>query len=166
MSYTIIIGEAAFSSLEREEIEDGLNDIWVTADGVEHEDAPNFPGDYLTGRTNKRSPGYGQWASFLRECGLHELFFGKEHGLMREHPGCFFIAKHNASEVREARLKWEREHPKAVPGWCNCKDCDTILRDKEAKHRDLDGVLARLIWLDYWMHWALAKCKNPVIANS
>ena len=29
-----------------------------------------------------------------------------------------------------------------------------------------DPILARLLWLDFWMGWALANCETPAVENS
>ena len=35
-------------------------------------DAPEFPGDEMTGKSNGRHPGYGQWREFCEQVGLEE----------------------------------------------------------------------------------------------
>lgn len=166
MSFDIYIGEAKISVPSKEDLDDGYNALEVRVDGMALPDAPQFPGDFMTKNGNSRHPGYGAWHDFLRTAGIEPLFFNKENGLMRRHPGCFMLAKSHAEEIAEALARWRRDHPKAEPGWCECATCDKLsARDAKPVHRELDGVLARLMWLDFWVRWALANCAVPAIHN-
>lgn len=168
MSYDIYIGEA---HLEAPDPNDGPeeNCFRVDVESVVRTDAPSFPGDKMTGQGNSRHPGYSQWTDFCRKTGLYELFFNKSTGLMRKHPGAFRLLGEHQGTVAVALECWMRDHPGARPGWCECPSCNPLrdrdAADKQQKHEDLDGDLARLIWLDWWIRWAMANCDCPTIYN-
>jgi hypothetical protein len=113
-------------------------------------DAPTFVGDEMTGNGNGRHPGYSQWSDFCEAAGLHGLFFEKHVGLMSSHPGTFALRAEHHAIVRAALTNWQNNHPNATPGFGD----------------ENDGVLARLLWLDFWMGWALGNCARPAVHNS
>jgi len=115
---------------------------------AEASDAPRFDGDEMTGQSNARHPSYSDWGDFVNEAGLRSLFFDPRVGLMRSHPGCYRLTRRHHAEVGRARSEWERAHPHAYPGFGHGQD----------------DVLARLIWLDFWIGWALAH-RSPSICN-
>jgi len=47
-------------------------------------------------------------------------------------------------------MDWIKRNPNAVRGFMDPK---------------FDDVLARLIWLEFWIEWSLNNCKNPGIFN-
>jgi len=162
MGYNITIGNAIpeFSK------EDGeLYACWVV-EGACSNDAPTFPNDLMTGNTNSRSPSYTGWNDFCEESGLYDLFYRKWEGLIYNHPGCVPITQEHYQEVYNAL---ERRKNKATkpPGFC----CDSQW-DKENKvwvtqdEDKYDYILARLMWLEYWMKWALENCETPAIQNT
>ena len=168
MSYSIYIGEAVIGEIDPDELKDGYNHLRLEVEEVSLPDAPSFPGDVMTGNSNGRHPAYAGWDRFCKATGLHKLFFDSKNGLMREHPGCFVLTEKDAEDVKKAREKWQREHPKSKSGWCLCGEteaCGHPLRGERPKHVDLDGDLARLLWLEWWMKWALKNCKIPAIHN-
>lgn len=160
MSYDIYIGEAR---LERWDEVDGP--IEATVEKHKEKTAPKFPGDRMTGNGNSRHPGYAQWGAFCDATGLRPLFFAPDTGLMREHPGCQPLHSSHLATVRAALDRWRTQHPDAAPGWCSCAKCDQWTDDKEAAHAELDGDYARLLWLEWWMDWAITNCKMPAIYN-
>jgi hypothetical protein len=162
MSYSIYIG-AGKPEYDTEYCQ--LSAGWVV-DGVSHEEAPEFPNDPMTGKGNSRHPSYCGWSDFCREAGLYDLFFDKEFGLMSSHPGCEMIQEHHVAEVKKALSRWKGSATKP-PGFSGFgvfnkeKECwETPDKDK------YDHILARLIWLDYWMTWALETCEVPAIQNT
>jgi hypothetical protein len=160
MSYDIYIGNAVPE--DRSDDDGELRIAYVVHDTVRH-DAPSFPNDDLSDGRNGRHPGYTQWSTFCADAGLTDLFFNKETGLMRQHPGCFRLDQSHLDTVRAARERWQDSHPNAQPGF----DFSPRLMDASADDgvRGRDGVLARLLWLEWWMAWALANCETPAIAN-
>jgi len=159
MSYDIYIGEAVLeSSADKEE----FFCRWAVK-GHSEKQAPSFKGDELTGKGNSRHPGYIQWGDFCRRNNLYEFFFDEDDGLMREHPGCFPL-KQEHLEVLEAALK-ELEKKDSRPAGLDeryIKDYIAQIPEGEETH-SYDKV--RLIWLVYWVNWALENCKHPAIAN-
>lgn len=106
-----------------------------------HPAAPAFEGDGLSAHRNGRHPSYGGWAEFAQVSGLDDLFFDEENGMMVEHPGIVYILPDDYAQVRDALARWKQAHPGASPGFMDGED----------------PILARLIWLDWWMYYALGK---------
>lgn len=161
MGYSIYIGEAVIR-VDREY--GGSVDVTV----AQTDGGPSFPGDVITGNTNSRSPSYSGWSEFCRRHHLYEMFFDEEKGLMREHPGVFLLTADHLAVVRAALDRHRTISPGAVPGWCTCVLCDSLIRAEltEPTHTNRDGDLARLLWLEHWISWALANCKVPAVRNS
>lgn len=160
MAYTIRIGECYIYESEE-------GDLWVDVEEVKHSDAPTFPGDDMTGNSNDRGLSYLAWSQFCEKAGLNDLFFHKETGLMREHPGCFVLKQEHVDIVEKARTAWQKENPGTTPGWCVCHECRPLEnKEKMVAHVETDFTLARLLWLEYWMKWAMKKCKKPGVYNA
>ena len=123
-------------------------------------DAPRFPGDET--RANCRAPSYSQWAFFCHDTGLYSLFHNKTSGLMKSHPGMEGFTEEHVRVVRKALAAYQKANPRAMPGWVN-DDEDDGARDIALRY---DGNLARLIWLEWWMSYALKNFENPGIYNS
>lgn len=144
MGYGIYIGEAV---LEKEKYS-GMYIARV------HEKclpvAPSFTGDPLSDHKNGRHPSYHGWHEFVKKVGLNDFFFDEDCGLMSAHPGCFILKPEHLSKIQETKTNWIARHPNAVPGFMDTK---------------FDDVLARLIWLEFWIDWSLKNCKNPAIFN-
>lgn len=150
MSYDIYIGNA--------ELQYDEYSTHATVNGMRHDDAPVFPNDELTDQGNSRHPSYSGWSEFCEKAGLTDLFFGEE-GLMASHPGTEPITKDHAEIVDNALHAWKATHPGAKPGF------DAFDKSFRVTPTGLDGVLARLIWLSWWMHYALDNCERPAIHN-
>jgi hypothetical protein len=154
MGYTIKIGNA-IPYFEKNEEYGELYAEW-RVENVRHPDAPTFPVDEMTGNSNSRHPSYTGWNNFCEEAGVYNVFYENER-FRGGHPGCSLLKKSDLELVREAKIR--REHfSKLSPGF-NDDDDD----DDQEKY---DGVLARLIWLEYWIGWALTNCETPAIENS
>jgi hypothetical protein len=151
MGYTIRIGEATFSK----DTEHAY--IGISAKEERHDAAPAFgePTDF----TNERWPSYTVWAEFLRAVGLYELFTEKDRGLMRSHPGVALLTKNHQAKIHDALEEYRKKG--TTPGFS-----ETMLGEKIAGAENADPMLARLIWLDYWVTWAVNNCENPVLTNS
>lgn len=166
MSYDIYIGEAEIDVPD----EDDGNELTVRVRGIAHDDAPSFPGDEMTGNGNSRHPGYSQWADFCRAVGLHDLFFDKTGdvpGLMVEHPGCVVLRRSHGDAIHKSLAAWRTQCAGKVAGWD--PNADFMGKAKPgttlAPEGHYDGNLARLVWLDWWVRWALAECKTPALYN-
>jgi hypothetical protein len=171
MGYTITIGNAV--PRVPTNLDEDIEPDW-TVEGATHPEAPSFPGDGMTGKGSDRSPSYGGWAEFLDAAGLRDLFFGargdggnwtRDVSLMRKHPGVALLRPSDLLEIRHARIQWEAKPWPAeerIAGW----DPDLKWSDTREPDPKYDGVLARLIWLEWWVEWALANCKLPAVGNT
>lgn len=147
MGYNIRIGNAVpFFSKD----DDELYACWQI-EGATSEDAPNFPGDHFTANSNGRYPSYSAWSQFCNKVGLCDLFFDKYEGLFRMHPGCQLITQDHYQTVSNALEEYQK-HAKLPPGYDD--------------FGNYDYNLARLMWLEFWMKWALENCETPAIYNS
>lgn len=172
MGYNIAIGEAVFDGCK----EDAYLTVWAKTEN--HDAAPVFPNDPITGNSNNRSPSYTAWADFCRKTGLYGMFFGingrrdpymrpdenchRGEPIMAHHPGYAAINAEDALAVRQALDRHVSKYGELTPGfrdWME-NDTDAPLNANECAER------ARLIWLDYWVDWAVKNCTHPVIANS
>lgn len=172
MGYTITIGEARLNY--------SAEDLYLTieAEDTTHPDAPDF--DKYTGKGNARSPSYSGWTSFCHEAALFELFYGRgwdpdarqyrictegfhrERPLMDEHPGHAVLCQGDLDLVREARKRREASNGGKPPGFFEFS--------AETKWQEVDNgndpILARLVWLEFWIEWALQNCKIPILQNT
>lgn len=164
MGYDIVIGEAKIRTPDFDEKHDPAPSLSMWAEEVNVPDAPTFPGDKMTGDSNYRAPSYIAWSDFAKAVGLNAFFFNKERGLMRSHPGEVSFTKEHHKVVAEALSTYRASRPNVEPGWCECPKC-SWMKDSKEPHVDRDGNLARLIWLEWWMRWALEKCKIPAFCN-
>ncbi len=168
MSYSIYIGELKMEPIEEdEEYTTGYSRVVngkvcyydPMVKEIHQPDAPTFPNDEMTKNSNGRHPGYSQWGEFCDEVGLRDLFFNRETGLMREHPGHTALHVEHALAIEQALNRWKARHPDAQPGF------DEFHWGNDYVSNGLDPILARLVWLDWWVKWALKNCENPAIYN-
>ena len=154
MGYNFTIGNAV-PSFDKSEFPD-LRARWVV-EHASHPDAPVFPNDYASG--NYRSPCYSVWKEFCQVTGIYDLFYEEETGRLHAgHPGCVGITEDDANAVTAALLCYQANATKP-PGF---------ERDDSSPERAsmYDHNLARLIWLEWWMHWAIRNCETPAIQNT
>ncbi len=157
MSYDIYIGNAELAVLEG--LDDQPSSYYIRVNEMEHPDAPTFPNDDMTGNGNSRHPGYSQWTEFTRTAGLYDLFFNQDDGLMVAHPGNAALRPEHAKEIHKALERWQARHPDATPGF------EAFAWGDEVPKHGYDPILARLIWLDWWVDYALKHCERPCIYN-
>lgn len=143
MGYTLTIGELkVIPDLSAALDDDGL---FFTAEAVSHEGAPAF--GEPTDHSNSRWPSYTAWAETMRDTGLYDVFFW-DGTLLGGHPGARLVTQRLRETVSSALASYREAHP------------------VEAEFGTDEGAnICRLIWLDYWIGWALENCKTPVIAN-
>jgi len=193
MSYSIYIGNAIVHWPTADDIRDDLNPgevyhPWVRVERVERDDAPTFPNDDMTGKSNGRHPGYSQWSEFCKTADLDDLFLGKkkgtfrgyggrqyadreDNGLMSKHPGCVVITTLHHQQIAAALDRWRSAHPNAVPGFEEpLWNAPPVIEDGHSYMAEtktgVDPILARLIWVEWWFGWALKNCERPALANS
>lgn len=152
MGYTFTIGNAV-PKFNKDDFP-RLRAAWEV-DLVEHGDAPAFANDAVTGKRNERSPGYGVWSDFARAVGLYEFFYDETGRLHAGHPGCIAISREDADLVSAALARYRAKTtlPPGFEPW------------DYAGPATCDGHLARLIWLEWWMQWAVRNCETPAIEN-
>jgi hypothetical protein len=164
MGYTLKIGELDFDYDQDED----YPSIYLTAKTVSHPDAPAF--GEPTDHENQRWPSYTAWAEFCRDAGLYDLFFGKEtrdDTLIREHPGCIPLTEKHRREVNAAMEAWKVKYPDAVPTYGEkCPEGEHPLMWTDENNPEENGKMCRLVWLHYWVNWAMDNCERPVFANS
>lgn len=165
MGYTLSIGNAKVTSGS------DYNELWARWDveGTTHPDAPVFPNDAMTGNSNMRSPCYSTWHELAQEAGLQKLFYGndEEDGLLQHHPGCAPLTEAHHTEVLAALARWQAKATKP-PGFDNIMHIYDIEKKEWISEGEVlhDSMLARLIWTEWWMRWALDNCETPAFENS
>ena len=151
MSYAIYIGERTTIGPGHYNYDEETGERFAV-EKISNINAPVFDCDEMTGNTNVRSPAYHVWSKFTKEAGLHDLFFNKVNGLMKDHPGIVSITHEHLAAITEALIKRSTNNSK-IPGFSETED------------PRYDGTWARLIWLEWWMKYSLQTCKNPSIYN-
>lgn len=157
MGYTITIGEREKSNIEDEEAT-GWPEF--EAKSEEHPKAPAF--GEPTDHSNSRWPSYTAWANAMRFVGLYDLFFNKNNGLMKNHPGCVPITAEHKAIIDKAYEAFYKKYPKCKAGF---SPNSTDFQD-DPHWPEENSYAVRLEWLKYWVDWSLKNCKNPVIFNS
>lgn len=163
MGYTLTIGELKVNydqDLDYPRVD-------CSADGFEHPEAPAF--GEPTDNTSSRWPSYTGWRDFCVFAGLEELFYGakgkgenvREDYLIIEHPGCIPLTTKHREEVNAAMENFKKKHPKAVPTYGNA-----TMMEPDPNNPEENGQMCRLVWLHYWVNWAMDKCEKPVFYNS
>lgn len=153
MGYTFKVGNAV-PSFDKSDFP-YLSAEWEV-ESATHTDAPAFPGDDMTGKGNSRSPSYTVWADFCRATNLTHVFFDDRGHLLASHPGCIGITAHDLQMVT-ASLEAYRATATLPPGF----ESDWLYEGPP----NFDYHLARLIWLEWWMRWAVENCETPAIQN-
>ncbi|MGX9694436.1 hypothetical protein ACTJNK_29135 [Achromobacter anxifer] len=154
MGYSFTIGNAVPSS-SKEDFPD-LIARWEVG-CVELPDAPVFPGDDMTGNSNSRHPSYSAWSDFCKSVGLYDFFYDSCGHLRAGHPGCIGIEKADVDLVAAALERYRSKStlpPGFEQGWAY------------EGPQNYDYHLARLIWLEWWMRWAVSNCETPAIQNT
>lgn len=118
--------------------------------------APTFINDTMTGNSNVRSPSYSVWSNFCHATGLYEFFFTPDGHLHAGHPGCCGITKEDVKTVTTALNRYQ--HAAVLP-----PGFEKIEYNGPPNY---DYHLARLMWLEWWMRWAVEHCETPAIQNT
>lgn len=143
MGYVIKIGELQISvcTTSKDTVE---CDVDVVPVRLDHAPAFGEPTDF----TNSRWPSYTAWNKFVRDMGLTDLFWNKEHGLMRSPGNCGseLLTNEHREEISRFYDSYRSLRPKVEPGFGIGQDSN----------------LARLEWLRFWVAWALDNCEHPL----
>ena len=155
MGYTLKIGQL-------EKVVDG-DYSFDTAESVRLDNAPAFgePTDY----TNSRWPSYSAWHDFSRFVNLEDLFYNKETGLIRQHPGCFNLTQEHKEIIDKAYSDFYQMYPNCKPGYSPKIDVKNGIYDDESWAEEKSWAV-RLEWLKFWVDWSLQNCTEPVFYNS
>lgn len=149
MGYNLYIGEAEVWEC----LEERRAGVCVAVKSDE-----NAPINSTDDNTNRIFPGYGAFADFCRDFGIHDIFYQSEdykkcrwwtdpegvgHDcLLSIHPGAQPLTESHYIAFKEAQ---ERHAG-------SCSD---------------DGYnLKRINWLVWWTRWALDNCKYPTFSNT
>ena len=170
MGYTLRIGELQVS-YENDESEPR---IALTARPESHDDAPAF--GEPTDHSNQRWPSYTAWAEFARDFGLYSLFYGTEVGgkyqvrddaLIAQHPGCVPLTERHRREINAALGAFKERHPDATPkfGRPPPEGVHPFMWE-DPDNPEENGKMTRIVWLAYWVNWALDNCSQPVFENT
>ena len=153
MGFSFIIGNAV---VER----DGDGGYCVMVADASHPDAPSNGDD--SHKTNYRTPGYIVWKEFATAVGIADLFYGpegKQDGpLLAADPA--ELKEEHYQIIHVALLDYKAKHPDAVPGYSTRYD-SSVHDYVTDPNPNLDGNLDRLMWLDFWIRWALDNCEYP-----
>ena len=121
---------------------------------IERADAPVFSGGHEQNRSNMRAASTS-WLAFCQSTGLTDLFF-EQTALSgwRMRVGVHPLRQDMFEVVQAARERWQSRYPSATAGWVG---------DSE-EEREINFALARLLWLEWWIWWALQECSHPTLA--
>lgn len=170
MGYTLRIGELVVEYYQDED----EPRISVGAKGFSHHAAPAF--GEPTDHESERWPSYSTWSDFAEGAGLYTMFFGKYRGssqlvrddaLLVSHPGCVPLTEAHRREVNAALAAWKIKYPNAVPTFGRpAPDGEDAMLWVDDENPKENGQMTRLVWLHYWVNWALDNCKQPVFENT
>jgi hypothetical protein len=151
MTYDITIGNAIFGEATGLFFDPtGFQQVFSVVEEIELEEAPYSE---WTGKANYCTVSYAYWKHFTKTVGLNDLFWNRDKGLMKRHPGLEPIRPADLEQVQEALVKYRWAGLAAVPGR---KDYSFLGRY---------DMLGSLTWLEWWMNWALENCQWPAIHN-
>lgn len=145
MSHDIFIGKARVQFCD-----DG--ELRAIVPLTYHPEAPVFPGDVPTRNTNNRDMAYSAMSEWVDAVGLRGLFFDREHGLLRKDRCCYRLMREHHEEVLAAVAKHVAKVGQKTPGW-----------PPDGEDERYDPDLARLLWFEWWMRWALTDCETPAV---
>ena len=101
---------------------------------------------------NERWPSYSVWAIFVKFFELYDVFGRDEDlSLMPSHPGIAKIHPEHKQRIDEVYKKYTTENPNVKPMMGSSTE---------------SSYLGRLVWLKYWIDWALENCECPAFYNT
>lgn len=164
MGYSLSIGELV---VEFDNDEDCPR-VNCSAKIFQHDNAPAF--GEPTDTESQRWPSYSSWANFCRFVDLYDLFFGKnekgeytrDDALIQHHPDCIPLTEKHRREINAAYDNFKIKYPAARATYGNPKS----MLEPDEDNPEENGQLCRLVWLHYWVNWALDNCEKPVFENT
>lgn len=152
MGYVIKVGEV----IPRIDENNVLN--WEIESFV-HEDCPIFFGD--NSKANTRYPSYSVWGDFCEVMRLEDMFYLRAYDRTpKKAKGVIYLTEADLEMVSNSLAEY-RSKVKIPPGFEGEDYEPTYTTNYDPKY---DGHLARLIWLEWWMRWAIANCKMPALS--
>ena len=162
MGYTIKIGEACWESPKEYDWDYAEEGVYLRLDAKseKHDNAPSFgePTDF----SNERWPSYTSWYEFLKDANIVNFFYDKNERTIGGHPGGFMLTERHRAMVEGASVYLKTLYPKAF----EYAENGGKWPDNKDEIIDGYGCCSRIIWLKYWVNWALDNCDHPVVANS
>ena len=153
MTYDITIGNAIFGEATGLFFDPtGFQQVFSVVEEIELEEAP-YSNRLRLAKANHCTVSYAYWRRFTKKVGLNDLFWNRDKGLMKHHPGLEPIRPADLAQVQEALVKYRWAGLAAVPG----RKDDWV----EGRY----NMLESLTWLEWWMNWALENCQWPAIHN-
>jgi hypothetical protein len=150
MGYTIQIGNAIPS------VDQYTDVMYWKIETFSHEQCPIFFGD--SSKKNYKTLSYSVWGDFCKAVGLEDMFYlYLPHGRM-EPKGIIRLTHQNHRELVSQSLFKYKSKIKIPPGF---------QEKHERTHPSIpeyDEYLARLIWLEFWITWALFSCETPALS--
>ncbi len=157
MGYTIAIGNASVVHYRDGET---LIARWEV-ERTSHDSAPDFPND-PNGKTNLRMPSYGVWEEFCRDTGIWRCFYDDDGNVRSGYPGTRVLTQADLALVRQARTTREKQYSKPT-GFNKDQPRSNVVVQLRPRTEIYDADLARLMWLEYWIGWAIHHCDTPAI---
>lgn len=161
MGYSLTIGELEVQ-YSREHEDNPY--VCCSAKSEKHDAAPAF--GEPTDHTSERWPSYGGWHDFAEFVGLEKLFFGRDErddALIANHPGCVPLTETHRREVNAAFEAFKIRYPNAVPTYGEKQERSW---QTDPNNPEENAYMCRLVWLHYWVNWAIDNCERPVFENS
>jgi hypothetical protein len=153
MGYNLMVGNAVLV-----EPEDDDKEAYWTVESACEDDAPSFD-EGSTDRCNVRFPSYRTWSAMCEDVGLTKLFYSEESGLFRgKYPGVNALEPAHLEEIQQALARRRASNGRKPPGFF-----PTDPKTHALVNNGTDPDLARLIWLEYWVRWALKNCERPSV---
>jgi hypothetical protein len=98
------------------------------------------------------------WSDFCETVGLEDMFFlHLPSGGGIEAKGMIQLNKKHLELVSRSLVGYKAK-VKIPPGF------QEIHERTHPSMPEYDGYLARLIWLEFWIRWALSSCKMPALS--
>lgn len=154
MAYVIKIGEFSINNEDPE-------CSFVEAKKVTLVEAPAFPND-LSAHVNCRCPGYSIWYDFCAAAGLQTLFY-KDYQFHGGHPGYFELTQDHLKQAQTALTHYQLTNNGKPPGFSAFMPSEFSKANNAPI--EYDATLARLIWVEWWIRWALLNCARPIVSN-
>lgn len=158
MAYAIKIGEFSINNEDPE-------CSFVEAKKVTLAEAPAFPNDAIK-HTNSRFPGYSVWYDFCAVAGLQTLFY-QDDQFRGGHPGYFELTQDHLNQAQTALTNYQLANNGKPPGFSPFMPSGMPSGFGKANNTllEYDATLARLIWVEWWIRWALLNCSRPIVSN-